>query len=41
LTYFGGQGTKADQGVDEAGAETGNKKPIRAQKADSSQHYYP
>jgi hypothetical protein len=32
LPYFGGQGTKADQGVDETGAETTHKRPIRAQK---------
>jgi hypothetical protein len=41
LTYFGGQGTEADQGVDETGAETTHKKPIRAQKAESSQYCHP
>jgi hypothetical protein len=37
LTYFGGQGTKADQGVEETGAETTHKKPDQGSKAHSSQ----
>jgi hypothetical protein len=32
LTYFGGQGTKADQGIEETGAETTHKKLIGLKK---------
>jgi hypothetical protein len=32
LAYFGGQGTEADQGVDQTGAEAAHRKPTREQK---------